>query len=149
MALHKVVSIRPDEHLRARPRQIGIKIIAQTRLARAAILPRLLRQIRPSLNHTRSHTSAVLKRLLGTGLIFVNPVWVRTFSHYSLDAREPEPGDYEALVELLGINTNAIGVAVHRLRHQYRDALRDELGAEWIAGAQVDEDLRYLADALR
>ena len=44
---------------------------------------------------------------------------------------------------------NAIGVAVHRLRHQYREALRDELGAGDVPASQVDEELRHLAAALR
>lgn len=73
--------------------------------------------------------------------------------HFTLLApylsREPQPGEYESLESKLGITANAIGVAVHRLRQQYREALREELGAGHISAAQVDEDLRHLAEALR
>ena len=64
-------------------------------------------------------------------------------------AREPQPGEYEALAAALAMKPNAIGVAVHRLRQQYREALRAELGAGEIPAAQVDEELRHLADTLR
>jgi RNA polymerase sigma-70 factor (ECF subfamily) len=63
-------------------------------------------------------------------------------------AREPQPGDYEALEATLGINANAIAAAVHRLRQQYRDALREELGAGSVPNSEVEADLRHLADAL-
>ena len=64
-------------------------------------------------------------------------------------AREPQPGEYEALAPALGQNAGALAVSVHRLRQQYREALRDELGAGQIEAAQVDEELRHLAEALR
>lgn len=64
-------------------------------------------------------------------------------------AREPQNGDYAALAPELAMQPNAIGVAVHRLRQQYREALRDELGAGELPASQVDEELRHLADALR
>ena len=64
-------------------------------------------------------------------------------------AREPQPGEYEKLAPQIGASANAIGVAVHRLRQQYREALREELGAGQLPAAQVEEELLHLADALR
>ena len=64
-------------------------------------------------------------------------------------AREPQPGEYEKLAPQIGASANAIGVAVHRLRQQYREALREELGAGQLPATQVEVELQHLADALR
>jgi RNA polymerase sigma-70 factor (ECF subfamily) len=63
-------------------------------------------------------------------------------------AREPQPGEYDALEPLLALRPGAIAVAVHRLRQQFRDVLREELGAGRIAAAEVDEEMRHLVAAL-
>ena len=47
------------------------------------------------------------------------------------------------------MDARAVAVAVHRLRQQYREMLRGELGAGVIAAETVDEELRALAEALR
>ena len=64
-------------------------------------------------------------------------------------AREPQPGEYESAGAELDLDARAVAVAVHRLRQQYREMLRGELGAGVIAAEAVEEELRDLAEALR
>lgn len=64
-------------------------------------------------------------------------------------AREAVNGEYETIAPQLGLSARNVAVSVHRLRGQYREALRDELGAGAIPASQVDEELRHLAAALR
>ena len=64
-------------------------------------------------------------------------------------SREPESGEYESLEPVLGMKPGAVAVAVHRLRQQYREALRSELGAGELPSSRVDEELRHLSVALR
>lgn len=61
-------------------------------------------------------------------------------------SREPSRGDYEAAGDALGISARA--VAVHRLRHRYRDLLRDELAAGHSGRSDVDNEMRHLFAAL-
>lgn len=61
-------------------------------------------------------------------------------------SREPEPGEYAALATTLAMRENSIAVAVHRLRAQYRDAVRHEVAAGMNDPALIEEDLRHLAE---
>ena len=47
-----------------------------------------------------------------------------------------------------GLSEGAVKVAVHRLRKRYRRLLRDEIEQTSVAGADVDEELKYLFGAL-
>ncbi len=63
-------------------------------------------------------------------------------------SREPGRGDYDAAGDELGLSPRAVAVAVHRLRHRYRDFLRDELGGGQLGRAQIDDEMRHLFAAL-
>ena len=62
--------------------------------------------------------------------------------------REAGRGEYEALEPELGLKPAGIALAVHRLRQHYREALREELGAGQVEASTVDEEMRFLAEAL-
>jgi hypothetical protein len=55
---------------------------------------------------------------------------------------------YAEMATKLGTSEGAIKVAVHRLRHRYREILRAEIANTVTSPAEVDEELRYLAIAL-
>jgi RNA polymerase sigma-70 factor (ECF subfamily) len=56
---------------------------------------------------------------------------------------------YQEAAADLGMTEGAVRVAVHRLRHRYRDLVREEI-AQTVAGPEdVDEELRHLFTALR
>jgi len=63
-------------------------------------------------------------------------------------SREPERGEYQVLAAKLQVRENSVAVAVHRLRLQYRDAVRAELAAGLADPAMVEEELRHLAACL-
>ncbi len=63
-------------------------------------------------------------------------------------SRQPESGEYAALAATLGMRENSLSVAVHRLRQQYRDAVRHEVAAGLSDPRLIDEELRHLADSL-
>ncbi len=63
-------------------------------------------------------------------------------------SQEPAPGDYDRAGHALGLTANAVGVAVHRLRRQYRECVREEVAAGLRDPGMVDEELRHLAAAL-
>lgn len=63
-------------------------------------------------------------------------------------SREPARGDYEAAGIALGLSARTVAVAVHRMRHRYRDLLRDELAAGQLSRAEVDEEMHHLFAAL-
>jgi DNA-directed RNA polymerase specialized sigma24 family protein len=64
-------------------------------------------------------------------------------------SREPRKGEYEAIGDAMGLGSRSVAVAVHRLRQEFRDALRRELGAESLPVSRVDEELAHLMEALR
>lgn len=67
--------------------------------------------------------------------------------HAMLDPHGLAPS-YASLAAQLGTNEGAVKVAVHRLRHRFRDVLRAEV-ARTVAGArEVDDEMRYLRDVL-
>ncbi len=55
---------------------------------------------------------------------------------------------YEDAGRSLGMSANAFKVAVHRLRHRFRDALRTEVAATQAEGESVDEEMSYLMRVL-
>lgn len=63
-------------------------------------------------------------------------------------SREPAPGEYAAAAATLLLSPGAVAVAVHRLRAQFRDLVRDEVAAGLHDPARVEEELRHLAAAL-
>jgi RNA polymerase sigma-70 factor (ECF subfamily) len=48
----------------------------------------------------------------------------------------------------LGMNEGAVKVAIHRLRRRFREVIKSEIGRTVNDPAQVDEELRYLLEAL-
>ena len=55
---------------------------------------------------------------------------------------------YTAIATRLGLTEGAVKVAVHRLRHRYREILREEIAQTVETPAQVEEELRHLFAAL-
>lgn len=71
------------------------------------------------------------------------------FDHLSpFLSREPEHGEYRAVTEKLQMRENTIAVTVHRLRQQYREAVRAEVAAGLNDPALIEEELRHLAACL-
>lgn len=62
---------------------------------------------------------------------------------------EPDPGDYAALAQELGLSRNAVAAAVKRLRGRYREAIRDEVMDTLTDGNDVEAELQELFAALR
>ena len=48
----------------------------------------------------------------------------------------------------LGLNENAVKVAIHRLRRRFREVIKKEIGHTLSDRAHVEEELRYLLEAL-
>lgn len=59
-------------------------------------------------------------------------------------ATEPEAGEYDSLAPKLGMNKNALGVAVHRLRRRYGELIRLEVANTVADPLEVEEEMRYL-----
>lgn len=55
----------------------------------------------------------------------------------------------EDLAKKLGMTDGALKVAVHRLRHRYREVLRAEIAETVNVASDVDEEMRHLARILR
>lgn len=71
------------------------------------------------------------------------------FEHLSpFLSREPELGEYAALSKTLQMRENTLAVTVHRLRQQYREAVRAEVAAGLTDSALIEEELRHLAACL-
>lgn len=64
-------------------------------------------------------------------------------------SREALPDEYAALGRELGLSVGAIGVAVHRLRHRYRQLVRQEVTRTLADPRLADEELRHLFAALQ
>jgi RNA polymerase sigma factor (sigma-70 family) len=56
--------------------------------------------------------------------------------------------DYAAISKNLRVNEGAARVAVHRLRKRFREIYREEISQTLAEGADVEAELRHLADAL-
>jgi len=64
-------------------------------------------------------------------------------------AEEPEKTAYAEAAKKLGQDEGAIRVAVHRLRRKYRDLLRQEIAQTVDTTTEIDDEWRYLLQALR
>ena len=49
----------------------------------------------------------------------------------------------------LGLNENATGAAVHRLKRRYGELLREEVGCTVAVKSDIDEELRHLLEVIR
>lgn len=65
-----------------------------------------------------------------------------------LISREPESGEYAGIAAKLGMKENTVAVAVHRLRQQYREAVRDEVAAGLEDKSRIEDELKHLAACL-
>jgi RNA polymerase sigma-70 factor (ECF subfamily) len=63
-------------------------------------------------------------------------------------AREARPGDYAVPAHALGMSEGAVAVAVHRLRHRFRELVRAEVAHTVQAPAEIDAEMRYLLEVL-
>jgi RNA polymerase sigma-70 factor (ECF subfamily) len=55
---------------------------------------------------------------------------------------------YREVADKLKMTEGAVKVAVHRLRHRYRELLRDEIAQTVATEEQIDEEIRDLFAAL-
>lgn len=63
-------------------------------------------------------------------------------------SRDPEPGEYARIAQTLMLRENTLAVTVHRLRQQFREAVRHEVAAGLTDPAMIEEELRHLAASL-
>jgi RNA polymerase sigma-70 factor (ECF subfamily) len=64
----------------------------------------------------------------------------------SLTGEEPPRSES---AERLGMTEDAVKVAVHRLRKDFRELLRREIAETVADSSDIDDELRHLVDALR
>jgi len=57
---------------------------------------------------------------------------------------EPEAKGYAAVADRLGMSEQGVKSAVHRLRHSFREVVREEIAHTVATRAEIDEELRYL-----
>jgi hypothetical protein len=58
------------------------------------------------------------------------------------------PGDYAGIAGELGMSTNTVAAAVHRLRQRYRDLVRVEIANTVARPEDIKEEMRHLFAAL-
>jgi RNA polymerase sigma factor (sigma-70 family) len=56
---------------------------------------------------------------------------------------------YRKLAQELDMTEGALKVAIHRLRHRFREALRDEISATVVHTDEIGEEIRYLMAVIR
>jgi len=89
---------------------------------------------------------AVLNRL---ELEFQNAgkaAWFATLKPTLLGLRESQP--YATLATQLGMNENAVNVAVHRLRKRYRELIRDEIANTLDSPEEIEAEMGHLLRVL-
>ncbi len=64
-------------------------------------------------------------------------------------SREATAGEYSTVAETLAMSPGAVGVAVHRLRHRYRELVREQIAATLGDRTRVEEEMNYLVSLLR
>jgi len=64
-------------------------------------------------------------------------------------AEESRFGDYAEVAKRLGMTSTTVAVTVHRLRHRYRQLVRDTVLPTVADPAEVDEEVKHLIAALR
>jgi RNA polymerase sigma-70 factor (ECF subfamily) len=62
---------------------------------------------------------------------------------------ETELGDYSGVAERLHMKEGTVSVAVHRLRHRYRDLIRLEIHLTVANPVDVENEMRHLLEVLR
>jgi len=63
-------------------------------------------------------------------------------------SREAGDGEYARVAAQLGISAGAVGVAVYRLRHRYRELVQAEIANTLVDPSRVDEEMRHLLATL-
>jgi RNA polymerase sigma factor (sigma-70 family) len=66
---------------------------------------------------------------------------------HNLLGERPAPR-YEEIAADLGMTEDAVGVAVHRLRKRFGQALREEIGGTVAAPEEIDDEIRHLLTVL-
>jgi RNA polymerase sigma factor (sigma-70 family) len=61
---------------------------------------------------------------------------------------EPREGDYAGIGDRLSMSVAAVSTAVHRLRHRYRELVRDEIARTVSSQDELEEEIRSLLTAL-
>jgi len=61
---------------------------------------------------------------------------------------DPAEGQYAEVAAVLGMTRQSVAVAVHRLRQSYRACVRAQVAETVATPLEVDEELRYLLEAL-
>jgi len=61
---------------------------------------------------------------------------------------QPDDGEYAAVGQELEMSPGAVAAAVHRLRQQYRDAVRAEVSQTVESPGELEEEMRWLLQAL-
>jgi RNA polymerase sigma factor (sigma-70 family) len=64
-------------------------------------------------------------------------------------SRDPESREYDAIAAQLNVTRGAVAVAVHRLRHRYREMLREEIASTLAEPSRIDEEMQHLFAVLR
>ena len=61
-----------------------------------------------------------------------------------------EPGEtsYQVAADALGLPLSAVKTSIHRMRRDYRERLREEIGRTVADPAEIDDELRYLRHVL-
>ena len=59
-----------------------------------------------------------------------------------------EPGSYEMAAKDLGVSLSLLKSAIHRLRREYREAVRREIASTVSAPHEIDDEVRYLIHVL-
>jgi RNA polymerase sigma factor (sigma-70 family) len=107
-------------------------------------------QLGPEKLFERSWALTVLERtMVRLQDEFENTKKRKVFDHlkvYLTVKRDSIP--YRQVADKLKMTEGAVKVAVHRLRHRYRELLRDEIAQTVAAEEQIDEEIRDLFDAL-
>lgn len=73
----------------------------------------------------------------------------KTFEHLKVFiTKGTSTESYQDVAEKLETTTGAVKVAAHRLRHRYREILKEEVSGTVENEAEIDEELRYLLEAV-
>ncbi|HVV71102.1 MAG TPA: sigma-70 family RNA polymerase sigma factor, partial [Verrucomicrobiae bacterium] len=59
-------------------------------------------------------------------------------------SREADDGEYARVAAQLGMSAGAVGVAVHRLRHRYRELVQAEIANTLLDPLRLDEEMHHL-----
>lgn len=68
--------------------------------------------------------------------------WFAHLREFLIEA--PDTAEYERVAQVLGVRRNTLAVAVHRLRHRYRELVRSELAEIAASAEDVEQEWRSL-----